>query len=80
MKKRQKLLTEEQWELVEPILPRPGAGGITEADPGHRTGVVSRAFCGFCKPAQHGDSCPASFLRLPPAGGGSGSGKRKGFG
>jgi transposase len=23
MKKRQKLLTDEQWELIEPLLPRP---------------------------------------------------------
>jgi len=80
MKKRQMLLSEEQWELVGPMLPRPGDGRTIGADPGHRTGGVSRAFCGFCRPAQRGGSCRTRFLRPRPAGGGSSSGKRKAFG
>ena len=71
LKKRQKLLTDEQWELVEPMVPpRPGDGGIIGADPGHRIGRVSKPFCGFCKPARRGDSCRSSFLRPRPVGGG----------
>ena len=42
MKKRQKLLTDEQWELVEPMLPRPGDGRIIGADLGLELGVFRR--------------------------------------
>ncbi len=40
MKKRQKLLTEEQWELVEPMLPHPSDGGTTGADLAHKNSSI----------------------------------------
>src|ERR1700687_2723249 len=44
------------------------------------TELVSRVSCGFSRPARHGDFYPTSFLRPPPAGGVSSSGKTKACG
>ena len=38
-----------------------GAGGTIEADRGHRTGLVSRASCGFCKPGAAWRFLPDEF-------------------
>ncbi len=43
MKKRQKLLTDEQWELIEPLLPEPTA---QEGQPGPTVGIESSLFRG----------------------------------
>ena len=41
MKKRQKLMTEEQWELIEPLLPVPAA---QERQPWTTLGIESCLF------------------------------------
>ena len=48
MKTRQKLLTDEQWELIEPLLPKPKQRlGERGRPPIPKIGLVSRVFCGF---------------------------------
>lgn len=68
MKKRQKLVTDEQWELIEPLLPEPRRRKDNRDGPGPRIGLVLRAFCGFCRPEQRGDFFLNSFLRELSAG------------
>ena len=64
MRKRQKPLTDEQWELIEPLLPPANAAARqTRPESQPRTGLVSRAFCGFCKRVWHGVFCRTSFPR-----------------
>jgi len=50
MKNRQKLLTDEQWKLIEPLLPSRSGGGMGEDDRRRRIEPVWRAYFGFCKP------------------------------
>jgi transposase len=50
MEKQQKLLTDEQWELIAPVLASRGGSRISTARRGCRTAPVWKAACGFCKP------------------------------
>ena len=64
MKPRQKLLTDEQWELIEPFFPNRGDGATNVDGHQQRTEDVSRVFCQLCKPAPPGDFCRTNFLPL----------------
>src|SRR5271165_4213039 len=83
MKKRQKQLREEYWQLIEPWMPRPrdrGRDEISGAVRRRRIELVSKAFCGFCRPVRPGVFSPTSSPRPRPAGGVCNAGKRKASG
>ena len=50
MKKRQKVLSEEQWQLIEPLLPKPRPRRDKRGRPPAPNRLVSKASCGFCRP------------------------------
>src|SRR4051794_30839071 len=61
MKKRQKLLADEQCELLEPLFPDRSGGAMVAASPGRPTELVLRAFVDFA------DQCGlAVFTRIFP--------------
>jgi hypothetical protein len=63
MKKRQKLLTDEQWKLIEPLLPTSHSeGALSEGGHQRRIEPVWMASCGFRKRASRGDFYPTSFF------------------
>ena len=70
MKKRQELLTDEQWERLGPCFPSPSAGKTIGVIPGRRTGRVLKAFCGFYKSWRRGGSCPINIHSPRPVGDG----------
>jgi molybdenum cofactor biosynthesis enzyme MoaA len=80
MKIRQKLLTDEQWELIEPLFPKVRRRRTGVADHQPPIEPVSQEFCGSCKRVRRGGSCQRNFLPLRPVGGGCDNGKRKAFG
>ena len=65
----QKLLTEEQWAKIAPLLPRKSLvpKGVAHLPP---TAECSKASCGFCAPGRAGRTCPRSIPVPVPAGGG----------
>ena len=67
MKKRQRLLTDKQWKLIE-LQAQGEAARISEATAGAQSSLPE-AYLGFCKPGRRGGSCPTSFLRPRRAGG-----------
>jgi transposase len=71
MKKRQKPLTDELWELIEPLLPQPKQ----RRDKRGRPWAANRAcFEGILwilqTRCQRGAFCPTNFRHPRPAGGG----------
>jgi hypothetical protein len=77
MKKQHKLLTDKQWMLIEPLLPKPRQR--RDKRDGHQPRIehVSRAYSGFRKPVPHGDFCPTSFHPPRLAGDDCSIGKRR---
>ena len=80
MKARQKLFTDEQWELVGALLPPPDSDSTGAVGRQPLTELVSKVSCGFCRPVRRGASCRRSFRRLPRAGDGSSNGRKKAYG
>ena len=78
-RERQPMLTDKQWEKIEPLLPP------TKPDPeaGARdamTGRCSKASCGYCEPLRDGRTCPTNIPAPALAGDGCTAGKKKGCG
>jgi len=70
-------LTDEQWERIRPLLPRPTKG---EAVRGPTTGRSSTRSCMCSGPGAAGRIFPGSKPPLPPAGGGCGNARGMGRG
>lgn len=51
------------------------AGGQARPSVFSQPSLFSKAFCGFCRPAQRGGFCPTSFPRPRPVGDGSSNGR-----
>jgi len=60
-KKRLELLNDAQWEMIEPLLPKPKRRKDNRGRPGLATGPASRHSLDFCGPARHGGFCPTSI-------------------
>jgi len=68
-KKRFELLTDAQWELIEPLLLEPKRRKDKRGRPWGPTARAWKAFYGHCRPARRGEFCPTNIRRRPPAGG-----------
>jgi hypothetical protein len=71
-------LTDEQWEVLEPLIPDPLAGKMDEADPGEILGTFSMASCGYCAPERPGRIYPNATLPTRPATAAFRGGSKKG--
>ena len=70
MKKRQKLLTDEQWELIGPLLPEPRRRRDNRGRPWALNRACLEGILWILQTGRPGGFCPTSFLRPRPAGGG----------
>src|SRR5262245_44836324 len=80
MKKRQKLLTDEQWELIAPLFPQAKRRADKRGRPPAPNRACLRVFSGFCRRGRRGAFSRTSFPPPRPAGDGCNAGKSKGFG
>lgn len=64
MKKRQKLLTDEQWKLIGALFPEPPRRRDKRGVLGRCTRRVLSAFSVFCKPGRHGGFYPRVSVAL----------------
>jgi transposase len=70
MKKRQKLLTDEQWELIEPLLPEPRRRKDNLGRPWASNRACFEGILWILQPGRRGDFFPTNIPRRRPAGGG----------
>src|SRR3954452_17000240 len=77
MKKREKLLADEQCELLEPLFPDRSGGAMVAASPGRPTELVLRAFVDFADQCGLAVFTRIFFPRLRLIGDGCGNGGRE---
>ncbi len=77
MKTRQKLLTDERWELIEPLLPKPKQRRDKRGRPPTPNRACFEGILWILKPVRRGIFSPTSFLRPRPAGAVCNAGRRR---
>jgi hypothetical protein len=71
--------TDEQWEVLEPLIPDPLKEKIDEADPGEILATSSTASSGYCVRVRHGRTFRSATLHIRAAVVAFRGGSRKGF-
>jgi transposase len=67
-KKRFELLTDRQWELIEPLLPEPKRARITGAGPWASNRECLEGILWVLRSGSVWRFLPEKYFRLPPAG------------
>ncbi len=70
-------LTDEQWELLEPLIPKPPRREDGREDPGETPEMSSTASSGYFAPEHPGKTSQDATLRIRPATAASRDGPKK---